>query len=145
MSLLKLQVIGHLGQDATTKVVNGKTVINLSVAFTEKWKDAQGQPKEKTIWVSASWWTDRTNILPYLKKGTMVFIEGQPDTKVYTTQRNESVAQLTVRIDSVKLLGGNKENKPQSSDQSFNQHLGSNATDFQQTNQITEPLSDLPF
>lgn len=142
MSLLKLQVIGHLGQDATTNVVNGKNVINLSVAFSEKWKDAQGVQKEKTIWVSASWWTDRTNILPYLKKGTMVYVDGQPDAKTYTTQRGEVVAQLTVRVNEVKLLGSNKENKP-IQQQNSEQPTGDNSNN--QVNQITEPVDDLPF
>ena len=40
--MIKLQVIGNLGKDCVTNVVNGKNVINFSVAHTEKFKDAQG-------------------------------------------------------------------------------------------------------
>ena len=67
--MIKLQVIGNLGKDCITNTVNGKNVINFNVAHTEKFKDAQGNQKDKTIWVECAYWTDRTGIAPYLKKG----------------------------------------------------------------------------
>jgi len=77
--MIKLQVIGHLGKDCTTNVVNGKNVINFSVAHSERYKDASGNQKEKTTWVECAYWTDRTAIAPYLKKGQLVFAEGTPE------------------------------------------------------------------
>ena len=49
--MIKLQAIGHLGKDAIVNNVNGKNVINFTVAHTEKFKDAQGVQKDKTVWV----------------------------------------------------------------------------------------------
>ena len=72
--MIKTQVIGHLGKDAVVTSVLGKTVINFSVAHTEKFKDASGAVKEKTTWVDCSNWTDKTAIAPYLKKGTQVYV-----------------------------------------------------------------------
>ena len=46
--MIKLQVIGNLGKDCITNTVNGKSVINFSVAHTEKFRDSSGQQKEKT-------------------------------------------------------------------------------------------------
>jgi single-strand DNA-binding protein len=43
--MIKLQVIGHLGKDCTTNVVNGKHVINFSVAHCELYNDATGVKK----------------------------------------------------------------------------------------------------
>ena len=60
--MIKLQVIGNLGKDCVTNTVNGKNVINFNVAHTEKFKDAQGNQKDKTIWVDCAYWTDRTGI-----------------------------------------------------------------------------------
>ena len=40
--MIKMQVIGHLGQDATVNNVNGKSVINFSVAHSEKYKNKDG-------------------------------------------------------------------------------------------------------
>jgi single-strand DNA-binding protein len=101
-----MQAIGHLGKDAVTNNVNGKTVINFTVAHTEKSKDAQGNPKEKTIWVDCAYWTDRTAVSQYLKKGTQVYVEGQPDIRTYTTQDGRNGASLTLRVGNIQLLSG---------------------------------------
>ena len=103
--MIKLQVIGNLGKDCIAKEVNGKNVINFSVAHTEKYKDAQGNQKEKTTWVECAYWTDRTAIVPYLTKGTTVYAEGTPDTDAYMNKDNQSAATLRMRVQSVQLLG----------------------------------------
>lgn len=58
-----MQVIGHLGQDATVNNVNGKSVINFSVAHSEKYKNKEGLEVNKSIWVSAAYWTDRKSVV----------------------------------------------------------------------------------
>ncbi len=83
--MIKLTAIGNLGKDCTVNTVNRKTVINFNVAHTEKFKDNMGVQKDKTIWVECAYWTDRTAIAPYLKKGTQVYVEGAPDVRTYTT------------------------------------------------------------
>ena len=70
--MIKLNVVGHLGKDAVVSTVNGRNVINFTVAHSERFKDAQGVQKERTIWVDCGYWTDKTAIAPYLKKGTLV-------------------------------------------------------------------------
>jgi single-strand DNA-binding protein len=106
--MIKLQVIGHLGKDCTTNVVNGKNVINFSVAHSERYKDASGVQKEKTTWVDCAYWTDRTAIVPYLKKGQLVFVEGNPETRAYQKADGTAASALSMRIASVQLLGGAK-------------------------------------
>ena len=103
--MLKIFAIGHLGKDATVNNVNGKNVINFSVAHTEKWNDAQGQAQSKTVWIEASYWSDKTAIAPYLLKGTQVHIEGTPEVRTYQTADGKSGASLSVRVLSVQLLG----------------------------------------
>lgn len=97
--------IGRIGKDATVTSVNGRSVINFSLAHSEKYKDASGVQQEKTIWVECSYWVDRTGIAAYLKKGTMVYVEGQPEVKTYTRQDRSTGASLSVRVFSVQLLG----------------------------------------
>lgn len=106
--MIKLQVIGHLGKDCTTNVVNGKNVINFSVAHSERYKDASGNQKEKTTWVECAYWTDRTAIAPYLKKGQLVYAEGSPEVRGYTKNDGTQGTSLTMRVLSVQLLGGAK-------------------------------------
>lgn len=104
--MIKMQVIGNLGKDCLVNNVNGRSVINFSVAHTEKIKDPQGNLKDKTIWVECAYWTERTAISPYLKKGTMVYVDGQPDIRTYTTSDGRNGASLSLRVNSIQLLGG---------------------------------------
>ncbi len=104
--MIKLTAIGNLGRDAVLNTVSGKNVINFTVAHTERYKDAQGNQKDKTIWVDCAYWTERTGIAPYLKKGTQVYVEGQPDVRTYTNKEGVHGATLSLRVSSVQLLGG---------------------------------------
>lgn len=106
--MIKLQVIGHLGKDCTTNVVNGKNVINFSVAHSERYKDAQGNQKDKTTWVDCAYWTERTAVAPYLKKGQLVYVEGSPEVRSYSKNDGTPGTSLTLRVLNVQLLGGGK-------------------------------------
>jgi len=140
--MIKLQVIGNLGKDCVVNTVNGKSVINFTVAHTEKFKDSTGAQKEKTIWVDCAYWSDKTGIAPYLKKGTQVFVEGTPEVRTYTTQDGKNGASLSLRIQAVQLLGsrsnenagGGNYNPPSVSAQPMNE-----------PSVETEIADDLPF
>jgi single-strand DNA-binding protein len=103
--MIKMQVIGNLGKDCVVNTVNGKNVINFTVAHTEKYKDSQGNNQEKTTWVDCAYWTDRTAIAPYLQKGQQVFVEGIPEVRSFTRNDGTAGASLSVRIRDVQLLG----------------------------------------
>ncbi len=135
-----MQVIGNLGKDCVTNTVNGKNVINFNVAHTEKYKDAQGNQKDKTIWVDCAYWTDRTGIAPYLKKGTQVYVEGSPEVRTYPKNDGTTGASLTLRVLSVQLLGSRGENSGGGSS-----YGGPAAASVPSASDITEPIDDLPF
>lgn len=136
-----MQVIGNLGKDCVTNAVNGKNVINFSVAHTEKYRDQQGNQKDKTIWVECAYWTDRTGIAPYLKKGTQVYVEGAPEVRTYPKNDGTTGASLTLRVSSVQLLGsrGDAGSAPSYSGPASNSSVSSPVMD------INEPMDDLPF
>ena len=108
--MIKMQVIGNLGKDCIVNNVNGKNVINFTVAHTEKYKDSQGNNQEKTTWVDCAYWTDRTAIAPYLMKGTQVFVEGAPEVRSFTRNDGTAGASLSLRVREVQLLGRKGEN-----------------------------------
>jgi single-strand DNA-binding protein len=148
--MIKLQVIGNLGKDCVTNAVNGKNVINFSVAHTEKFKDAQGNQKDKTIWVDCAYWTDRTGIAPYLKKGTQVYAEGTPELRTYPKNDGTTGVSLTLRVQSVQLLGsrgtgGDYAGAGASEGGYATQSAGSPASRVPSAGDITEPMDDLPF
>lgn len=147
--MIKLQVIGNLGKDCVVNNVNGKNVINFSVAHTEKFKNAQGQQQDKTIWVECAYWTDKTAIAPYLKKGTQVYAEGSPEIRNYTTKEGGHGSSLSLRITSVQLLGNKGES--QTSEGGYNNQANTQQNSYSQpvaqtaTHDIKEPIDDLPF
>jgi single-strand DNA-binding protein len=104
--MIKLQVIGNLGNDAVVNNVNGKNVINFSVAHTEKYKDAQGNQLDRTIWVNCAYWTDRLGVQPYLLKGKTVYVEGTPSLEIYTTNDGRQNPKLKLNVREIQLLGG---------------------------------------
>jgi single-strand DNA-binding protein len=145
--MIKMQVIGNLGKDCVVNTVNGKNVINFTVAHTEKYKDSQGNLQEKTTWVDCAYWTDRTTVAQYLQKGKQVFVEGQPEARSF--QRNDGTpgSSLSLRVREVQLLGGRGETAGGSSYQqpaassSYSQPSSSTPS----PSDITEPVDDLPF
>lgn len=146
--MIKLQVIGNLGKDCIVKEINGKNVINFSVAHTERFKDAQGNQKERTTWVECAYWTDRTAVAQYLTKGRTVYAEGSPEADAYTNKEGQAAATLRMRVQTVQLLGGNS-NDNQGSNTGNVSHATSAPTSVQPVVR-TAPESvsaadDLPF
>src|ERR1035438_1109901 len=144
--MIKLQVIGNLGKDCVTNTVNGKNVINFNVAHTEKFRDAQGNQKEKTIWVDCAYWTDRTGIAPYLKKGQQVYAEGSPEVRTYPKNDGTTGVSLMLRVFSVQLLGGKTGGDysgvaPTNEAQSYQSAAPANTVPS--ASDITEPIDDL--
>ncbi|MEP7259458.1 MAG: single-stranded DNA-binding protein [Flavitalea sp.] len=142
--MIKMQVIGNLGKDCLTNTVNGKSVINFNVAHTEKFRDSQGVQKDKTIWVECAYWTDRTAVAAYLKKGTQVYVEGTPDVRTYPKQDGTTGVSLSLRVFSVQLLGGRSNEVGGGSSDSYLQPASSNSH-VSAGNDMSEPVDDLPF
>lgn len=142
--MLKLQIIGHLGKDCVVNTVNGKNVINFTVAHTEKFRDSQGTNQERTTWVDCAYWTDKTAISPYLTKGKQVFVEGNPEVKTFTRQDGTPGASLTLRVRDIQLLGGRGDSggAPVMSNEAS---ASSSKSNIPNPADITEPVDDLPF
>lgn len=110
--MLKAQLIGYVGKDAVVSDYNGRKVINFNVAHSEKYKDAQGVQHERTTWVSCGYWTDKTGVAQYLRKGTLVYVEGLPVADYYINpQRDGDISpKLKFTVWKIELLGGTKDN-----------------------------------
>lgn len=146
--MIKMQVIGRLGKDCIVNTVNGKNVMNFTVAHSEKYKDSQGNLQEKTIWVDCAYWNDRTAVAQYLTKGTQVYVEGQPEARSF--QRNDGTpgASLSLRVREVQLLGSKNDNAAGGGSYQQQNNASSamsGSTNIPSPSDITEPVDDLPF
>ena len=92
MGYNQITIIGNLGKDVEVREVNSETkVLNMTVAVTEKWRDKDGNDKERTDWFTVDYFTKSDALAQYLKKGTQVFATGrllvsnrEKDGKTYT-------------------------------------------------------------
>ena len=143
--MIKMQIIGNLGKDCVVNTVNGKSVINFTVAHTEKYKDSQGNQQEKTTWVDCAYWTDRTALAQYLVKGKQVYAEGQPEARSF--QRNDGTpgSSLSLRVRDVQLLGGKSDSGGSSAYQNSSSSANSGAGNNIPAGELAEPVDDLPF
>ena len=89
-SINKVILLGRLGADPEIRMSqDGKKIAKFSLATSESWKDKQsGEKKEKTEWhkviIFSSGLADITE--KYLKKGSLIYIEGQISTRKYSDQ-----------------------------------------------------------
>ena len=120
MENLRLQVFGHIGNDAEVNFYQNYKIINFSVAATKKWKDTNGELKERTEWVRCAIWLeqgDKSTLPDYLKKGQMVYAEGFPSINIYTSEKagGRPAATFEMRVEKrdVKLLGKRPEGQAQ--------------------------------
>jgi len=143
--MIKLQVIGNLGKDCIVNTVNGKNVINFTVAHTEKFRDSQGNNQERTTWVDCAYWTDRTAISPYLTKGKQVYVEGTPEVRTFTRNDGTAGASLSLRVREVQLLGSRGDNGGAPPAMATVESYSSSKTSIPNAADISEPIDDLPF
>lgn len=88
MSVNKVILIGNVGNTPEVRAMqSGDSVVNLSVATSEKWKDkATGEYKENTQWHRVVSFNQGLNkvIQSYVNKGSKIYIEGQLETRKWT-------------------------------------------------------------
>lgn len=143
--MIKMQIIGNLGKDCVVNTVNGKNVINFTVAHTERFKDSQGAQQERTTWVDCAYWTDRTAVAQYLTKGKQVYVEGQPEAKAFQRNDGSPGATLSLRVREVQLLGGRAEGAVAPAYSNASGTSVASAANVPAASEITEPIDDLPF
>lgn len=84
-TLNRVQMIGRLGKDPESKFTpTGKKVTHFSLAVSSHWKDKSGETKESTEWVNIEAWGRLGEVCQeYLKKGSLIFLEGRLKTDKY--------------------------------------------------------------
>jgi single-strand DNA-binding protein len=83
-ALNRVQLIGRLGKDPESKYTpTGKKVAQFSLAVSQRWKSST-EMKEYTEWVNIEAWGRLGEVCQeYLKKGSLVYLEGRLKTEKY--------------------------------------------------------------
>jgi single-strand DNA-binding protein len=90
-ALNRVQLIGHLGRDPESKFTpSGKKVCHFSMAVTQRGKSG-GEVKEYTDWFNIEAWERLGEVAQqYLKKGSLVYVEGRLKTDKYEDKSGET-------------------------------------------------------
>ena len=113
--MLESTVIGYLGADAEVKISERGEFVTMRISHDDSWTDEAGSRHGGTIWVDAvmSCHNGRPGVLPYLLKGTMVFVRGSLSLRCYSSQKDKMMkAGATINVRDVQLLGGKVDSVP---------------------------------
>lgn len=90
-ALNKVQLIGYLGRDPEARSIpNGQKVAHFSLGVTRRWKSGSDS-KEATDWFNVEAWGRLGQVCQqYLKKGSLVYVEGRLRTDKYEDKGGET-------------------------------------------------------
>jgi single-strand DNA-binding protein len=113
-ALNRVQLIGRLGKDPESKFTpTGKKVTHFSVAISNRWKSKEGDAREYTEWVNIEAWGRLGEVSQeYLKKGSLVFLEGRLKTEKYEDKEGENKYFTKVVALSVQFLDKKDKEEP---------------------------------
>jgi len=108
-ALNRVQLIGRLGKDPESKYTpTGKKVAHFSLAISQRWKTS-GENKEYTEWVNIETWGRLGEVCQeYLKKGSLVYLEGRLKTDKFEDKDGEIKYYTKVVAQLVQFLSDNR-------------------------------------
>ncbi len=112
MSFNKITIIGYLGRDPELRYTpQGTAVCKLSVATTERRKNAAGQREEHTTWFRVTIWGRQGELAnEYLAKGRQIYLEGRFRLEEYTDREGRTRYSPEVTATDLQFVGNNGNN-----------------------------------
>ena len=111
MSVNKVILVGRLGRDPETRYTGGgQAVANFSMATDESYKDKNGERQKRTEWHRITAWGKLAEICQqYLKKGTMVYIEGRIQSREWQDKEGQKRTSFDIVANTMKMLSSRAE------------------------------------
>ena len=112
-ALNRVQLIGRLGKDPESKYTpTGKKVAHFSLAVSQRWRTG-GENKEYTEWVNIEAWGRLGEVCQeYLKKGSLVYLEGRLKTEKYEDKGGETKYYTKVVALTLQFLDKRDKDEP---------------------------------
>ncbi len=105
--LNKVTLIGRLGADPEIRYMpSGGAVTNISLATTRRWKDRQsGERRDETEWHRIAFFNRLAEIAgEYLRKGSLVYIEGRIRTRKWQDQNGQDRYTTEIIAEQMQML-----------------------------------------
>jgi single-strand DNA-binding protein len=117
----KVIIVGNVGRDPEVRFTKaGTAVATFSVATSERFKDRDGQPQERTEWHRVVAWAQLADICgKYLRKGKQVYIEGRLQTRDWEDKDGHKRYTTEVVANQMQMLGRREDDGGGYSDDSY--------------------------
>jgi single-strand DNA-binding protein len=120
----KVILLGNVGQDPKQRVTpNGATIVELSLATTEKFKGKDGSSNEETTWHNLVSFGKTAQIIgEYVKKGTKMYIEGRIRVESWVDHKSGDKKSATkIVVDQFVICGSTADSKNEKTSQAKTQ------------------------
>lgn len=110
--MITIGLIGRLGADATSTEFAElqRFAINFNVCTNVQKKDPNGQYYDVPQWYRVTYFVKSTAILPYLTKGTQVYLHGEPLIESFVSKTTGAqMVSASITANRVELIGSRKE------------------------------------
>ncbi len=146
-------LIGNLGKDPEVRrLENGAAVAKFSLATNESYKDKEGNQVKQTEWHNIVCWRWLAEIAEkYLKKGSLIYLEGKLTYREYTDKDNQKKYFTEIVASNFKMLDRKSDSGsggyfPDSGDEPSKVSATSTASTVANDSGNGEsPADDLPF
>lgn len=138
----KVILIGNMGKDPEVRHLEGGSVVsNFTMATNENYKDRNGEWQKITEWHNIVAWGGLAEYAEkWLKKGSMIFVEGKITTETYTDKDN--IERRSTRIKALTIRMLDRRDSDMSTDSNSSSSMSSQSDDIPVND---EPEDDLPF
>ena len=104
-----MTITGRLTADAVVnETKNGRNVVNFSVAVNETYRPTGGDRVQVTTYFACSFWRTE-KVAAFLKKGTLLEVNGRIEVRGYVSKQGEPKAGLNCHVTDFKVLAWSKE------------------------------------
>jgi single-strand DNA-binding protein len=104
--LNKVLLIGRIGQEPEKRITpTGQSVVNISLATTEYFKDKSGNKQDRTEWHRIVLWNRLAEIVEqYCHKGSQLYVEGSIQTKEWQDKDGNKRYTTEIIARNIQLL-----------------------------------------
>lgn len=113
----KIILIGRLTKDPESRYTpSGTLVSTFRIASSRVYTDKNGEKQEETLFINVIAWGGRSNLAEnvhkFLKKGSLVLVEGTLRIRNYETSDGTKKLAVEVIANNIKFLSKRTEEKP---------------------------------
>jgi single-strand DNA-binding protein len=114
----KTIIIGNLTKDIQINYIqNGTAIAKGTIASNYKYKSSNGEQKEEVCYLDFNIFGRSAEVAnQYLNKGSKVLLEGRLVLENWTAQDGANRSKHSLRVDNMKMLGGQNETSMPTSD-----------------------------